>query len=76
MTYLDKIDMNKTYKVLNISSKDLIKRRFMDIGLVRGSKIKKVLESPFKGICAYNIMGTNFAIRNKEASKIEVEEDV
>lgn len=73
MIYLDKIDMDKPCKVIHIYSPSSIKRRLIDIGLIPGTIIKKVLENPFGGICAYSIMGSTIAIRNIDARKIEVE---
>ena len=69
---LDKIDLNKTAKVITISDKSLIKRRLLDIGIIPGIKLEKILISPFKGISAYLIMDSIIAIRDTDANYIEV----
>ena len=69
---LDKIDLNKSAKVITISDKSLIKRRLLDIGIIPGIKLEKILISPFKGISAYLIMDSIIAIRDIDANYIEV----
>lgn len=69
---LDKTDLNKCAKVITISDKSLIKRRLLDIGIIPGIKLKKILISPFKGISAYLIMDSIIAIRDTDANYIEV----
>lgn len=50
-----------------------VKRRFLEIGLVNGTLVECILESPFKSPRAYFIKGTNIAIRNSDASYVMVE---
>jgi len=69
---LDKIDLNKSAKVITISDKSLIKRRLLDIGIIPGIKLEKILISPFKGISAYLVMDSIIAIRDTDANYIEV----
>ena len=69
---LDKIDLNKSAKVITISDKSLIKRRLLDIGIIPGLTIEKILTSPFKGISAYLISDSIIAIRDTDANYIEV----
>ncbi len=72
MICLDKTLINKNYKVLEVNSPLTIKRRFLDIGIVPGTSIKKVLISPFGGMSAYFIMGSTIAIRDGDAEGIMV----
>ena len=72
MITLDKIDLNKKVKVISISDDHLLKRRLLDIGIVKGQKIEKILVSPIKGICAYLVMDAVIAIRDNDAFFIEV----
>lgn len=72
MVTLDKICLDKKVKVVSISDKILIKRRLLDIGIIPGIEIKKVLTSPFKGISAYQVMDAVIAIRDSDANNIEV----
>lgn len=49
-----------------------IKKRFLDIGLVKGTKIKVVLISPGKDMVAYLIKGAVIAIRKDDTRDILV----
>lgn len=72
--YLSDIKNNEYYIVNKINANEKIKRRLYDIGLINGTKIKILLTSPSKKIKAYLIRDSIIAIRNKDASKIEVNE--
>ena len=72
MVSLDKIGLNKRAKVITISDNSLIKRRLLDIGIIPGIKLEKILISPFKGISAYLVMDSIIAIRDTDANYIEV----
>ena len=56
MINLDSIEFNKKARVITISDKSLLKRRLLDIGIIPGISIEKMLVSPFKGISAYLVM--------------------
>lgn len=49
-----------------------IRRRLLDLGLVRGSSITPVLSSPSGGLRAFNIRGSLIAIRDEDAHSIFV----
>ena len=70
--YLNNIDDTDIYIVNKINANELIKRRLYDIGLINGTKIKKLFVSPSKKIKAYLIRGSIIAIRDKDARKISV----
>lgn len=72
MFTLDKLTLNKKVKVITISDNSLIKRRLLDIGIIPGINIEKILVSPFKGISAYLVMDSIIAIRDNDAKDIEV----
>ena len=72
MVSLDMIDINKKVKVGNISNNCLIKGRLLDIGIIPGIEIEKVLVSPFRGISAYSVMDSLIAIRDSDAKYVEV----
>lgn len=72
MISLDKLTLNKKAKVITINDNSLIKRRLLDIGIIPGIEIEKILVSPFKGICAYLVMDSIIAIRDNDATCIEV----
>ena len=70
--YLNSIKNNEYYVVDKINASEKIKRRLYDIGLVNGTKIKLLFNSPSKKIKAYLIRDSIIAIRDNDASKIEV----
>lgn len=73
--YLNNIIKLKEYKIKNINTNEIIKRRLYDIGIINGSKIKLLYDSPSKRIKAYLIKDSIISIRNKDASMIEVYDD-
>ena len=72
MISLNKLNLNDKAKFITISDNSLIKRRLLDIGIIPGIIIEKILVSPFKGISAYLVMDSIIAIRDIDASCIEV----
>lgn len=70
--YLNNIKNNRYYTVDKINLNEKTKRRLYDIGLVNGTKIKLLFLSPSKKIKAYLIRDSIIAIRDSDASKIEV----
>ena len=72
MISLNNIEVDKEYKISSLKVDKTILKRFLDIGLIPGTKIKKVLISPFKGISAYLIMDSIIAIRDKDVTGVIV----
>lgn len=72
MISLNETILDKTCQVIEINTELSLMRRFLDIGIIPGAKIKKILHSPFGGISAYFIMGTTIAIRDIDAKGIKV----
>ncbi|MBQ3012143.1 MAG: ferrous iron transport protein A [Clostridia bacterium] len=79
--------MNKTYKLCDISTGESariveilpcgdIRQRFLDIGLIRGTKIKCLHRSRGNDMKAYMIRGAVIAIRNEDCRSILVEKEV
>lgn len=69
---LDKLQLNKSGKIDNISCETNIKRRLLDLGIVRGTQIQNILNSPLGGINAYWVRGTTIAIRDENAKEINI----
>ena len=69
---LDEIQLDDLVMVEKISGDFAIKRRLLDLGLIKNSKIIPVLDSPSKNPRAYEIRGTIIAIRNEDSSSISV----
>ncbi len=69
---LCKIEFDRIGIIKKIMVNDDMKRRFMDIGVVPGNEIIRVMEDYGKGISAYIIMDSLIGIRNKDARGIIV----
>lgn len=71
---LEDLEINKRAKIKNIrESKQTVKRRMLDLGLIPGTYIKPVLKSPSGSPRAYEVRGSLIAIRTEEAKKIDLE---
>lgn len=75
MKYLSSLSVGKKGVVKSITAKDGMHRRFMDIGLINGTVVECVGESPFGDPKAYLIRGAVIAIRSDDAEKILLRED-
>lgn len=64
------IGKNGVIKIIDIE--DNFKRRLMDIGIVNGESVVRVLEDYFRGISAYVIMDSLIAIRDNDVRGIKV----
>lgn len=67
---LTNLKLGQTARVDKLISRGSIRRRFQDIGLIEGTKVKCVLKSPGNDPKAYQIRGAVIAIRNEDAEKI------
>lgn len=56
--------------VLDIDRKSALYKRFLDIGIIKGTKITCVGKSPLKDPAAYLIKGAVIAIRNCDSYSI------
>jgi len=70
--YLNNISKDSEYKIKNINTNEIVKRRLYDIGIIDGSKIKLLYISPSKNIKAYLIRDSIISIRDSDAQQIEV----
>lgn len=71
---LNEIQINKPCKILDIHCKEDIKRRLLDLGMVKGSKVTPVLISPSGDPRAFDLRGTLIAIREEDTKLIEIQE--
>lgn len=69
---LDKLPLNIQGKIKEIQCDPNIKRRLLDLGLVKGTSITPVLISPSKDPRAFLIRGSIIAIRKEDAKNIKV----
>ena len=70
---LSQLALNKIGIIEDIKCEETIKRRLLDMGLVKGTKIVPVLTSPSKDPRAFEVRGTIIAIRYEEAVKIDIQ---
>lgn len=72
MTTLNKISTGTFATVLSVDTEPSLKQRLYDIGLVPGTKVKSVHQSPSGNPRAYFVRGAVIALRNCDAEKIFV----
>lgn len=70
MKNLSLLPINRYGIVKNIIGEDNTKRRLLDLGLVKGTKIRPVLVSPSNGLRAYEFRSSLIAIRKEDAENI------
>ncbi|MGN1316495.1 MAG: ferrous iron transport protein A [Acutalibacteraceae bacterium] len=72
MTTLDTVPIGELATVTSVNTQLSLKQRLYDIGLVPGSKIKVVHQSPAGNPRAYLVKGAVIALRNCDAQNITV----
>ena len=72
MISLNELKIGDEATVTKVSAKESIRKRLLDIGLVKGTKIKKVLVSSGNNMVAYSIKGAIIAIRKEDTKDIMV----
>lgn len=72
VTNLSQLPLNKYGIIQELKCEGNIRRRLLDLGLVKGTKIVPVLVSPSKDPRAFEVRGTIIAIRKEDAKQIEI----
>ena len=67
---LEELGIDKSGIVCNLRATGAMRRRFIDLGVVEGTRIECVGKSPAGDPCAYLVRGAVIAIRAKDARKI------
>lgn len=70
VTNLSQLPLNENGIIQELKCEGNIRRRLLDMGLVKGTKITPVLVSPSKDPRAFEVRGTNIAIRKEDAENI------
>ncbi len=70
---LNELNLQEKAKIKEIYCTNNIKRRLLDLGMVKGTEIKPVFVSPSGDPKAFEIRGTLIAIREEDTSLIEIE---
>lgn len=71
---LNKLPLNEIGIIKQVDCEGNIKRRLLDMGLVKGTKIMPVLVSPSKDPRAFEVRGSVIAIRSEDAVNIKIEQ--
>ncbi len=69
---LDHLMVGEKGVVMDIAATETEKRRFWDLGLIRGSTVESLHKSPAGDPVAYSVMGAVIALRNNDAEKVLV----
>ena len=72
MFTLDMLPLNSCATIFEINCNSNVKHRLLDLGLIKGTKIKAVLKSPLGDPIAYEIRGSTIALRCEDASLIKL----
>jgi Fe2+ or Zn2+ uptake regulation protein/Fe2+ transport system protein FeoA len=70
---LDQIDNGQPATVRKIAGQGAVRRRLMDMGLVRGVTIERVKAAPMGDPVEYLVRGYHLSLRRAEAALVEVE---
>ena len=69
---LNQLPLNKSGKINKIECGEGIKRRLLDMRLVKGTEITPILISPSGDPRAFLVRGTIIAIREEDAKNIKI----
>lgn len=67
---LSQLPLNRNGSIQELKCEGNIRRRLLDLGLVKGTNITPVLISPSKDPRAFEVRGTIIAIRKEDAKNI------
>lgn len=67
---LSQLPLNQNGRIEKVKCDEGIKRRLLDMGLVKGTNIKPILISPSGDPRAFFVRGTIIAIRDEDAQNI------
>jgi len=70
---MSELETGQIAKIISLSSKGPLRRRFFDIGLVPGTEVSCVGVSPLGDPKAYLVRGMVVAVRSDDAKGIVVE---
>jgi ferrous iron transport protein A len=70
---LNELKINETGYIKDLNCPDSIKRRLLDLGLIKGTKITPLFVSPSGDPTAFEIRGSVIAIRVEDTMLIDLE---
>ena len=72
---LDKLPLNTNGYIIELKSENSLRRRMLDLGLIKDTLITPIFVSPFGDPRAYKVRGVTLAIRKDDAKLIQVSYD-
>lgn len=69
---LNEVCIGRKFKIIDLLSEGIERRRMLDLGLVQGTVVEAVQKSPSGDPIAYYIRGTVIALRDDDAKNIIV----
>ncbi len=73
MKSLNELKINEEGTIISVNTNSNIKRRLMDIGFVKGEKVKLILKNFGDNMRAYKIKNTVMALRVSDTQNILIE---
>lgn len=70
---LKDVEIDTEVKIKKVECEENIKRRILDLGIIKGTKIKPVFKSPLGDPIAYEVRGSLISLREEESRKIQVD---
>ncbi len=71
MIKLSDLKINEEGKIIKINYPKTLRKRMLDLGIIKNAKIKKIITK--KGISAYQINDIKIALRDEDIKEIKVE---
>lgn len=69
---LSELDIDKCATISALNCDGDLRRRLLDLGLIKGTNIKVVLKSPMGNPIAYEVRGTTIALRKEDSKFIKI----
>lgn len=71
-TSLSELDIDKCATISSLDCDGDLRRRLLDLGLIKGTNIKAILKSPMGNPIAYEVRGTTIALRKEDSKFIKI----
>ena len=71
-TILNKLNIDSYAKVVDLNCNGIERRRFSDLGIIKGTKLRPIFRSPLGDPTAYEIRKSIIVLRKEDAEKIIV----
>jgi len=71
---MDELGRGRSAKVLGLTAQGAFRDRLLDLGLVPGTSVERVMTSPVGDPVCYRIRGAMIALRSSDAACVRVED--